>query len=59
MGSAGNGAFELQKRPAHVPPTPETLATICYTSGTTGTPKGTVALGYGSFGQRDKKNVQA
>ncbi|GMS94618.1 hypothetical protein PENTCL1PPCAC_16793, partial [Pristionchus entomophagus] len=29
-----------QSRPEHVPPTPESLATICYTSGTTGTPKG-------------------
>ncbi|KAF8374412.1 hypothetical protein PRIPAC_80841 [Pristionchus pacificus] len=29
-----------QIRPDHVKPTPETLATICYTSGTTGTPKG-------------------
>lgn len=28
-----------QSRPEHVKPTPETLATICYTSGTTGMPK--------------------
>ncbi|GMR48200.1 hypothetical protein PMAYCL1PPCAC_18395 [Pristionchus mayeri] len=35
-----NVGKNAETRPEHVKPTPESLATICYTSGTTGTPKG-------------------